>query len=213
VTREIEGPPGVDFTYWGNVPYWKIEEATALILGHDPEEFGPSSRIGLQNLPLSREYNKLQELAHRATQTGQLPLHPSPQEFLAWARRNSLSFPPELEKAVFLDASNIIDWQDRHEKLLKLYEKTKVELAGLRETELLNKGETVSAKERSSLLKLVIGMAVAGYRYDPQAKRNEASAEIAGDLARLGIPLDPDTVRKWLREAAQYLPHDHSTEV
>jgi hypothetical protein len=58
------------------------------------------------------------------------------------------------------------------------------------------------------LLKLIIGIAVAGYNYDPKAKRNDATKDIADDLVRLDIPLDPDTVRKWLREAAQHLPHD-----
>jgi hypothetical protein len=31
----------------------------------------------------------------------------------------------------------------------------------------------LGTKERDSLLKLVIGMAIGGYRYDPKAKRSE----------------------------------------
>lgn len=61
-------------------------------------------------------------------------------------------------------------------------------------------------KERDSALKLIIGMAISGYRYDPKANRNEATRDIANDLDNLGIALDPDTVRKWLREAADLLP-------
>jgi hypothetical protein len=64
----------------------------------------------------------------------------------------------------------------------------------------------VSARERDSLLKLIIGMAVAGYAYDPKAVRSDKTTEIAGDLERAGVPLDVDTVRKWLREAAELLP-------
>jgi hypothetical protein len=64
----------------------------------------------------------------------------------------------------------------------------------------------VSARERDSLLKLIIGMAVAGYVYDPNARRSDKPVEIADDLARAGVPLDVDTVRKWLREAAELLP-------
>lgn len=64
----------------------------------------------------------------------------------------------------------------------------------------------VGARERDSLLKLIIGMAVAGYVYDPKATRSDKPAEIADDLARAGVPLDVDTVRKWLREAAELLP-------
>ncbi len=44
------------------------------------------------------------------------------------------------------------------------------------------------------------------YKYDPRASRNEAVAEIASDLAKLGVALDVDTVRKRLREGAELLP-------
>jgi hypothetical protein len=64
----------------------------------------------------------------------------------------------------------------------------------------------VRTRERDSLLKLIIGMAVAGYKYDPKAGRSDKITEIANDLAELGISLDVDTVRKWLREAAELLP-------
>lgn len=70
----------------------------------------------------------------------------------------------------------------------------------------VRKGDALSRRERESLLKLVVGMAIAGYTYRPGASRNAATAEIAGDLATSGIPLDEDTVRKWLQEAAELLP-------
>lgn len=60
----------------------------------------------------------------------------------------------------------------------------------------------LSTRERDTLLKLVVGMAIEGYRYDPNAARNDAPGEIAGDLAKQGIELTDDTVRKWLKEAA-----------
>ena len=64
----------------------------------------------------------------------------------------------------------------------------------------------LSRRERESLLKLVIGMATEGYRYNPAAARNPATKDIADDLARAGVPLDPDTVRHWLQEGAEILP-------
>jgi hypothetical protein len=51
-------------------------------------------------------------------------------------------------------------------------------------------------------------MAVGGYAYKSTARRSEQTTAIADDLARAGIPLDADTVRKWLREAAELLPRD-----
>ena len=56
------------------------------------------------------------------------------------------------------------------------------------------------------MLKLIIGMAVGGYGYDPKAERSAQVTEIASDLEKVGISLDADTVRKWLRAAADLLP-------
>lgn len=64
-------------------------------------------------------------------------------------------------------------------------------------------GDPLGTRERNTLLKLVIGMAIQGYCYDPRAARNEAPAEIAADLHKLAIDVTDDTIRKWLREAAE----------
>jgi hypothetical protein len=64
----------------------------------------------------------------------------------------------------------------------------------------------LGGKERDSLLKLVIGMAIRGYGYDPKAGRSPTAKDIAGDLALVGLPLDEDTVRKYLFEAKELLP-------
>lgn len=68
--------------------------------------------------------------------------------------------------------------------------------------------DLLSSKEKDSLLKLVIGMAVVGYKYDPKEARNAAVKDIANDLVGLEIGLDEDTVRKWLKEASQLLPQN-----
>lgn len=60
--------------------------------------------------------------------------------------------------------------------------------------------------ERDSLLKLVIGMAMKGYSYDPTAKKNSAVADIVADLALLGLPLGDDTIRKYLKQGNEQLP-------
>ena len=66
----------------------------------------------------------------------------------------------------------------------------------------------VLPRERDSMLKLIIGMAVKGYSYDPASLRSKVPNEIVGDLELLGIGLDGDTVRKYLREGFALLPQD-----
>lgn len=57
-------------------------------------------------------------------------------------------------------------------------------------------------RERDNLLKLVIGMAIKGYGHNPAALKSTAPKEIMDDLANLGMSLGDDTVRKYLKEAA-----------
>lgn len=59
----------------------------------------------------------------------------------------------------------------------------------------------IGAKERASLLRLVIGMAIDGYGYDPTAAKSPIPLEIANRLALLKMPMDDDTVRKYFTEA------------
>lgn len=69
------------------------------------------------------------------------------------------------------------------------------------EPKVKQKGE-VPTRERDTLLKLVIGMAMKGYRYDPAAAKSSSTKDIADDLVALGMSVSDDTVRKYLKEAA-----------
>jgi hypothetical protein len=55
---------------------------------------------------------------------------------------------------------------------------------------------------KCSLMKMILGMAVVKYGYDPTASRNPAIARIRDSLAKVDIKLDEDTIRTRLREAA-----------
>lgn len=59
------------------------------------------------------------------------------------------------------------------------------------------------ATERDSLLKLVIGMAIDGYGFDPSAAKSPIPKQISDALQSRGLQLTDDTVRKWLKEAAE----------
>lgn len=62
--------------------------------------------------------------------------------------------------------------------------------------------EQLGTRERETLLRILIGMAVEAYRHDPMAARGSVPAEIAADLAKHGLSVTDDTVRKYLKEAA-----------
>nr|MDP2190767.1 hypothetical protein [Rhodoferax sp.] len=60
----------------------------------------------------------------------------------------------------------------------------------------------LTTRERDTLLKLVIGMAVDGYGHDPAAAKSNVPKEVADILANLGMSVSDDTVRKYLKQAA-----------
>lgn len=93
--------------------------------------------------------------------------------------------------------ARLVEERDQlHERLAQI-EKTQIPVV---------KEKPLLTKERETALKLIITMAKEKYGYDPRATRNEATAEIVDDLELLGLSLDPDTVRRWLKEGAERLP-------
>lgn len=102
-----------------------------------------------------------------------------------------------------------IDWRSVAEEAQAALASKDARIAAL-ETALADNAVSGSAntREKESLLKLVIGMAVRGYGYDPKAARSDKPKEISGDLVLLDIPLSDDTVRKYLKEGADLLPGD-----
>lgn len=65
--------------------------------------------------------------------------------------------------------------------------------------------------ERDSLLKMVLGMAMSTYDYNPGQTKNRATGEnqgsISADLHQRGLTLDADTVRKFIKEAETRFKH------
>jgi len=68
----------------------------------------------------------------------------------------------------------------------------------------------LSDTERNFMLKLIIGMAIDGYGYDPNATRNKATGNNNGSikaaLDELGLRADEKTISKYLKLAAESYP-------
>ncbi len=69
------------------------------------------------------------------------------------------------------------------------------------------KTEMVQGKSLAALQKMVVGMAVDSYGYNPNEAKSPVTTQIVNDLAKKEISIDPDTVRKHLKRAADaHLP-------
>ena len=94
------------------------------------------------------------------------------------AKSHDLSFALEVEKAV-IDAS----------KAKKIGNRPGV--------------DGPNSKATQSRRKMILGMAIGGYGYDPRKGRSSVPREICDDLVRLGLSLSEDTVREHLADAAR----------
>ena len=68
---------------------------------------------------------------------------------------------------------------------------------------IVNIDESLSAVERASLLKMVIGMAIRGYGYVAEDNKSPIPKQLEGELAALEMTLTDDTIRKYLKEAVE----------
>lgn len=66
--------------------------------------------------------------------------------------------------------------------------------------------------EKTTMLKMLLGMAMAVYDYDPTSQKNVATGSNKGsikyDLGKYGLKIHEETVRKYLKEAYQTHRHD-----
>lgn len=218
-----------DLDHWSKAAQWSLDEAVALSFGKQP---GVVSWITLEpdlfKSAFASLYWRRRDLTLRAKAQGYLTDPVKPGRFLGWAKQYDISYPDELEKLVKARGNDIENWQEtidqlqaahkdhlsalerniesQQSQLAKLTTERDALLAKIEELEATDRSGSVSTKERESLLRLVAAMAVRGYSYDPNVKRNSATTDIAHDLEHLGIPLDPGTIRKWLKQSMDLLP-------
>lgn len=101
---------------------------------------------------------------------------------------------------------NIVGWQiqNLNEKLARLgFVKCEVPIGECSTAG--SQVEELDIRERDSLLKLIVGMAVGGYGYDLTAKKSPTVSLILEDVEKLGLAVSDETVRKYLKEATRLL--------
>src|SRR5262249_32211037 len=218
-----------DYEHWSKAAHWTLDEAIALSFGKAPEVVGwKVVQQYVQVSPFAVQYARRRDLAMRAAQWKQLFDPVLPGIFLAWAKQNDIDVPEALVSTVQKRGVRIANWQSLYEnsqnqlsKALALIDKIQSDWRSVLdgkdavidslkrrvdEAESRPAEKPLSTKERETRLTMVISLAIGGYGYDPSAKRSDKPTEIADDIARHGLSLDADTIRKWLKKAAELLP-------
>ncbi|MCB1468865.1 MAG: hypothetical protein KDK08_17390 [Rhizobiaceae bacterium] len=197
-----------DFDYWTRMESWTLEEGVLLTMGKEPrvvtwdrvksdDSYSPFVRTFRQRLDFAERAKTWSTLNERRNVPGL---------FLLWAKRIDLSYPEELEIVITREYGTPANWRAKYEAEVAEHTRTRQELDGLKSVQEKTQPKPGWQRERESLIKIVIGMAVKGYSYNLESARNSAVKEIADDMHSLGIGLDEDTVRKYVSEGRALLP-------
>ena len=136
------------------------------------------------------EYIQLQDRIKRAIDASKIGEKIIPAKYVDWATDSNIPLANELKQAV--EAQNkITDWKARYDDLLRQRNAIAAERDGL-ESELSQMKakagrDTLILKEPKIVKRLIIGMAVTKYNYDPKPLRSAVTQKIFDDLERLGI--------------------------
>jgi hypothetical protein len=195
-----------DWRKWRHVPLVKIWEAVALSLDIEPKKVDLD--IGWESQSLifdeSDEFNDRIFVAGRQVGTSsafdvKIRISDDPpncsvdlSQFAAWALSIDWDVPPEFRAMAPSGDEEATEILSARSSSTATKNK---EAAGLATSPL-------GTRECGTLLKLVLGMALGGYAYDPKASRSTVPREIVDDLQKHGISISDDTVRHWLTTAA-----------
>jgi len=184
---------------WALAPTWTLREGSCLANNVSPRFLSKYGKLSVRH-PKAERVNRLIEFALRAMRQFKISTDPTPAVFIAWSESVGFPFDPKWIE---------VTGRPRIEET-----RAKPETRELAPT-LIHDPDPPATKPtppqepgtrtRDTMLKLIIGLAVRGYGYDPRDRRSDAPGSIADDLASLGIPVTAETVRKYLDEGAKLL--------
>ena len=164
------------------MPSWRLREATALLLGLDPDE---------QNRQLP-EFKDLHRVLKRAKRSKLIASPLSAKAFLEWANSNRIPVQERLREEVFAQRP-LRNWRKRSIGLSKELK----EVAEKQGDPELNK------RSRPTLERLMLGFALRYHRIKPHWEQFNISA-IEHDLTFDGVTsVGASTIRKWIRHGLE----------
>lgn len=196
----------IDYKYWASLDKWTQKEAALLIDGKDPDEHR-SVRLTFTSPP--EGYESAARIAKAISRTdwtqrygsGSYWVSTSPLYIVDALVGAGWSVPEELQ--------NEIAARVRRDPALQVNDADHNQDAGGNRPEPDGEPEirstsSASSRERTTMLKLILGLACGGYGMDPDEPKNKHAKGMREDLERFGMPLDDGTIKKYLDEAREY---------
>lgn len=182
--READAP------HWARMQRWSLDEAVALSIGYEPcgDLLERSKGMPVQNDVLAYYFKRKALIQDNFDWVGfSSPRKNSVPDVVRWFDQVELDVPQQLLAAA-----------DKYHAL-GIGKKSKLGRSSAADDKPLD------PRERSTMLKMIIALAVKGYGYDPSAERSTTPTEIETDMNLLGLGINLDTIRKYLRSGAALL--------
>jgi hypothetical protein len=180
-----------DFDHWARMPRFTIEELTCLSIGVEPENFTKKGLAEIQKLDARSLGATIQFLLRRVEQLKRQfsPYGQShtatPREFLSWA-----------EKVEF----------ETHPKFLTVLRR----YHGIDPKQKASTGQAPKTDKReiNTIAKILAAIAIEEYGWRPSGARSPIPKQISDVMATMGLEASSETVLKYLRIGAGFLPVD-----
>lgn len=190
-----------DFDHWAKSAYYTVDEAVLLSAGLEPAAHfireidggAPGDRVD----PPTRHLRAQRLLFRRALDPGMNGWKPTPEKILRWINMVDVKVHPGFRR--MLEAATRTT--EAKKQAAVAIEDTKVQTSA-----------RLDPRERTSMAKLLVLMAIDMYGYDPRAQRSPIPKEIEDIAHRNGIDLTAQTIRSYLRLGAAQLPKDWSKD-
>jgi hypothetical protein len=202
--------PRVNYDYWPKMSFWNQYEVAALLLDTSPEIVHWDSVESYKDqYPLARKYAALFEVASRALSTGELKhtkgvtncIQIKPSDCIEWAQSKGIDIPEELAEKMNYQTQYMKCEQLKEENLFLIEELDKIKIENTYE-------KPINTREKESMLKIIIGMAIGGYKYQPGLKRQKDPViqDMLTDLENNGVGCCRHTIQKFIDEGCALLP-------
>lgn len=179
-----------DVQHWARMQRWSLGEAAALSIGFEPcgDLLEGAERMPVQSNVLAFYFKRRALIEDNFDWSSvAAPGRTSVPDLVRWFDKVELDVPEQLLAAA-----------DKYHSL-SIGKKSKLGRADAADDKPLD------PRERSTMLKMIVTMAVAGYRYNPKAERSTIPSELESDMNLLGIGINLETIRKHLRSGSALL--------
>ena len=182
----------IDYEYWCALDKWTIEEAALLLDGKEPYAH---PEFKLQREIVQPEYTNAKRIAAVIERTDWQRRYGKPAEQI---KDDPVYISDAVRHARFPLASALIRELEKRRA-----RDNKFRTIGFKPAPVVN--NSAAAKERNSMLKMIIAFAMALYKLDPDSPRNPYAKEMRRDLEKAGLALDDATIKKHIDEGKRVL--------